>query len=249
MLGIEHWLIEGGIVLLGAWAVWKSLPRDPNIPWVEYQSDILGCLDGAAPTEPAYPKPFTLLEWSDIQSDSVTVMAYIQKRLQDWIPVGREKTIQSWDQVCPSESMIVDWSNPKQVLTQLEGRLQERSQRFIFVASTDDASRLLKFLHANPPVRDFTGAIVLMEPELDADWMQTHFNDKEMDVEANVSVPYFVCQEEGESFGFVPATDENGWKAIEVVQVDSAALTWFRENNRLWVQLMAMLMVKRKESV
>ena len=58
----------------------------------------------------------------------------------------------------------------------------------------------MSFLHANPAVRDFTGAVLLIEPEFDEDWMIAHFNNKEMDVEANISVPYFVCQPEGESF-------------------------------------------------
>jgi len=249
MLGIEHWLIESGIVLLGAWAVWKSLPRDPKIAWDQYQSDILTCLNGVPPDTPSDPKPFTLLEWSDVQAASETLLIYLQNRLQDWIPVGTQEAILYWEQVCRSEPMIVDWSNGVQVLSQLETRLQERSQRFVFVASKQDAASLLGFLHANPPVRDFTGAVVLMDPYLDADWMGNHFNDKEMDVEANISVPYFVCQSEGEAFQFVPSADENGWKAIEVVQVNTAALNWFHERNTQWVQLLAMLMVKRKESV
>ena len=249
MLGIEHWLIESGIVLLGAWAVWKSLPRDPKIAWNQYQSDVLMCLDGVTPDTPSYPKPFTLLEWADVHPASETLLTYLQNRLQDWIPVGTQGAIQHWEQACTSERMVVDWSNGAQVLSQLEERLQERSQRFVFVASKQDATSLLEFLHANPPVRDFTGAVVLMDPNLDADWMGEHFNDKEMDVEANISVPYFVCQSEGETFQFVPSADENGWKAIEVVQVNTAALNWFYERNRQWVQLLAMLMVKRKESI
>ena len=70
-----------------------------------------------------------------------------------------------------------------------------------------------------------------------------------MDVEANVSVPYFVCQSEGQSFQFVPSIDEGGWKAIDVIQCDSMVHQWFQEQNAMWVQVLAMLMVKRKESV
>ena len=147
------------------------------------------------------------------------------------------------------KTLCVDWSNSKEVLARLEEMLTERSQRFVFLTNGNDSELLLRFLHANPPVRDFTGAVLLMEPALEEDWMLEHFNNTQMDVEANVSVPYFVCLPDGQSFQFVPSVDESGWKAIEVIQCDSMVHQWFQEQNTMWVQVMAMLMVKRKESV
>ena len=147
------------------------------------------------------------------------------------------------------ERAVCDWQQPDKVLSQLEEQLQDRAQRFVFVAKRSQTKALLRFLHANPAVRDFTGAVVLIEPDLDEDWMIAHFNNKEMDVEANISVPYFVCQPEGESFQFMPSHDESGWKAIDVIQCDQSVLQWFHEQNMMWVQMLAMLMVKRKESV
>lgn len=248
MIGIEHWIIEIGIGLLGFWAVWKSLPRDPNIPWIQFQSDVVGALKGELVSEPVFPKPFTLLDWTDIASDSQHLQEYLQKRLADWIVVGTESVVSSWHGSTSTEAVLVDWSNATKVLSRLEQRLTERSQRFVFVTSGKDSGLLLQFLHANPPVRDFTGAVVLINPELEADWMNEYFTNKEMDVEANISVPYFVCQSQGVSFQFTPPADESGWKAIEVIQCAPSVHQWFEENNGMWVQMLAMLMVKRKES-
>ena len=91
MIGIEHWIIETGIVLLGLWAVWRSLPRDPNIPWRQFQADTINALMGNALSEPVFPRPFTLLEWTDITSDSPQLQTYLQKRLEEYKEV---KTLQ-----------------------------------------------------------------------------------------------------------------------------------------------------------
>jgi hypothetical protein len=115
--------------------------------------------------------------------------------------------------------------------------------------SAADATQLMKLLYANPAVRDFTGAVVLLEPILEETWMIKHFNNKDMDVEANISVPYFVCQPPGVSFQYRPPKDENGWKAIEVIQCNEQLQQWFKADNPMWIQILAMLMVKRKESV
>lgn len=249
MIGIEHWVIESAIALLGLWAVWKSLPRDPNIPWSHFQANIIHALMGNSLPEPVFPRPFTLLEWTDIRSDSPQLQVYLQKRLTDWIVVGTDPLVGKWCGYLSTKTLCVDWSNTAEVLSQLEETLKDRSQRFVFLSSGEDSGLLLQFLHANPPVRDFTGAVLLIEPHLDEEWMLEHFNNKQMDVEANVSVPYFVCQSEGQSFQFVPPADESGWKAIEMIQCDSMVHQWFQEQNTMWVQVMAMLMVKRKESV
>ncbi len=249
MIGIDHWIIEIGIVLLGLWAVWKSLPRDPDIPWIQFQANVVRALMGESVHEPVSPKPFTLLEWTDITSDSQKLQDYLHKRLADWIVVGTAEMVHDWRESISIQTLSVEWSDSSEVLAQLEKRLTERSQRFVFVTSATDSDQLIHFLHANPPVRDFTGAVVLLEPQLEAEWMQEQFNNKEMDVEANVSVPYFVCQSEGVSFQFMPPVDESGWKAIELIQCDPIAHQWFQEQNSMWVQILAMLMVKRKESV
>ena len=249
MIGIDHWIIEIGIVLLGLWAVWKSLPRDPDIHWVQFQENVVRGLIGEPIHEPMSPKPFTLLEWTDIASDSERRQDYVRKRLMDWIVVGTDALVHGWHESISIQTLSVDWSNSTDVLDRLEKRLTERSQRFVFVTSAIDCDQLIQFLHANPPVRDFTGAVVLLEPELQTEWMQEHFNNKEMDVEANVSVPYFVCQTEGVSFQFMPPVSESGWKAIDVIQCDPIAHQWFQEQNSMWVELLSMLMVKRKESV
>ena len=249
MIGTEHWIIESMILLLGMWAVWKSLPRDPNIPWVQFQEDLRQSLQGSIPSEPRFPKPFTLLEWADISSDSEPLRDYLSKRLQNWIVIGEDALTIGFNKGILMKSAVCDWQEPDKLLSLLEEQIQDRSQRFVFIAKGSQTKDLLRFLHANPAVRDFTGAAVLLEPELQTEWMQEHFNNKEMDVEANISVPYFVCQPEGEAFHLIPQKDESGWKAIEVIQCDPVVLQWFHEQNVMWVQMLAMLMVKRKESV
>ena len=109
MIGIEHWMIESGIVLLGMWAVWKSLPRDPSIPWEQFQEDLNQSLQGASPSEPVFPKPFTLLEWTDISSDSVRLWDYLSKRLKDWIVVGEDVHLIGWSEVSVGKVYAIGW--------------------------------------------------------------------------------------------------------------------------------------------
>ena len=214
------------------------------------QADIINTWMGTSVSEPVFPRPFTLLEWTDITPIPHNFKRTYKNDWTDWIVVGTDSLVGIWRENLLTKTRSVDWSNSKEVLARLEETLTERSQRFVFLTSgTDAQSCCLTFLHANPPVRDFTGAVLLIEPDLEDDWMHEQFNNKQMDVEANVSVPYFVCQPGGQSFQFVPSVDESGWKAIEVIQCDSMVHQWFQEHNVMWVQMLAMLMVKRKESV
>ena len=145
---MEHWIIESGIVLLGIWAVWKSLPRDPDISWAPFQEDLRQCLLGASPSEPVFPKPFTLLEWTDISSDSERLRDYLSNRLKDWIVVGEDAHLLGWGDNVSMRVVACDWQDSKEILSQLEEQLEDRSQRFVFVAKGSQANDLIAFLHA-----------------------------------------------------------------------------------------------------
>ena len=79
--------------------------------------------------------------------------------------------------------------------------------------------------------------------------MAAHFNNDEMDVEANISVPYFICLGDGASSFPIPTATDAGWKAIDVIECDSYVLPWARSNDPHWVIYMGLLLSKRKESV
>ena len=248
-LQLEHWILEIGIVILGLWAVWNSLPRDPNIEWSEYQRDLLTALKQQPVVDPFYPKPLTLLTWSDLQVDSAEVHAVLQRRLTDVMVVGRAERIDTWGTQLGQSLVTVDWSAVETLLATLENALTETAQRFVFVVEGADTQVLLTFLHANPAVRDFTGAVLAIEPIVNVEWMTEHFNNDEMDVEANISVPYFVCHEVGSSFSPRVKVTDAGWKAIDVIECDSDVLPWARSNDPSWVVYMGLLLSKRKESV
>lgn len=248
-LQLEHWILEVGIVVLGLWAVWNSLPRDPNISWSEYQQDLLKTLQQFPIVDPLYPKPLTLLEWSDIKVDSKEVHLVLQRRLADLIVVGRTGRVDVWKQQLEQSILTVDWSETDSLLESLESVLTVSSQRFIFVVEGEDAQLLLAFLHEHPAVRDFTGAVLCIDPIVNSEWMAEHFNNDEMDVEANISVPYFVCLEVGVSSFPIPTVTDAGWKAIDVIECASDVLPWARSNDPHWVIYMGLLLSKRKESV
>jgi len=248
-LQMEHWILEVGIVVLGLWAVWNSLPRDPNISWSEYQQDLLKALEQLSIVDPLYPKPLTLLEWSDIKVDSKEVHLVLQRRLADLIVVGRTEHVDVWKRQLELSTLSVDWSQTDSLLASLEAALTVSSQRFVFVVEEADAEVLLAFLHAHPAVRDFTGAVLFIDPIVNAEWMMEHFNNDEMDVEANISVPYFVCLGDEASSFPMPTVTDAGWKAIDVIECASDVLPWARSNDPHWVIYMGLLLSKRKESV
>lgn len=255
-LNLEHWVLEVGIAFLGAWAVWKSLPTDPEIDWQQFQLALGHAFQGQEPDTGIFSRPLNLVSWSALKVDaSLTtsedldpqLLAVLGRKLEDTIVVGSEELVADWVRLFELQRLIADWSSDS-LLPDLEKVLERRSQRFIFVVQGEDVQRMLVFLHANPAVRDFTGAIVVIEPVVDNAWVQKHFNHTEMDVEANLSIPYFVCESTPTNV-FTVASDPSGWKAIEVIDCFPEVLQWMTEKSLLWVVWIAMLLSKRKESV
>ena len=76
----------------------------------QFQEDLRQSFLGASPSEPVFPKPFTLLEWTDISSDSVRLWDYLSKRLKDWIVVGEDVHLIGWsDNVSMQRSPAIGW--------------------------------------------------------------------------------------------------------------------------------------------
>lgn len=257
-LQLEHWIIEVLIVLLGGWAVFKTLPREPEIDWVEYQRILFGTLFGDPVESLMYPQPLRLLEWESLQNRSDAVKDIFRRRLSGWILVANEeRSVEqgSWETWAGLPSVALDWERPTEWLMELESALEQSFQRFLFVASRADCQTLLQFMHEHPAVRDFTGAVVCVHPEFDPEWLATHFTHAEMDVEANVSIPYFVCAEQSSTLvvGEASTKGDLGWKAIDVIECDATVQEWTEmdepETVTRWVLYMATLLSKRKESV
>ncbi len=257
-LQLEHWIIEGVIVLLGAWAVFKSLPREPDVDWAAYQQSLLATLLGDSVENSICDQPLRLLEWTDIHKGSDKVRSVFRRRLDGWIVVTNEDRAAEraeWKAWADLESVSLDWDRPAAWLSQLESVLTQSSQRFLFVASQADCQQLLKFLHQHPAVRDFTGAVVCINPVLNTEWLAMHFTHANMDVEANVSIPYFVCATQSNPLpiGEGDRKGNLGWKAIDVIECDAKVQEWSSMDEpqavKRWVLYMATLLSKRKESV
>ena len=113
-------------------------------------------------------------------------------------------------------------------------------------------SGLAEYLHRSPAVRDFTSAVFLA-PELTQEWLNAHFDHDQMDVEADISVPYFVLSQSSETCISTPPPirwDGKHWKNFHsnVVECYLGADRTLKDNEWL-AHCLSIFIAKRKESV
>ena len=212
--------LEVMIITLAGWALWKSLPKPLHYDWTSIHAKFLLSLSGEknerwtqVAEREMIAKPFSIFTWEDIHADSEEVIAFIQRKCKHILLIG--------EGAIANECAIV-LDRPLSTLTTVEDlsqRLQKSSQRFLFIGEGKKGQELLSFLHQYPAVRDHMAGVILVNPELNADWCREHFNHREMDVEAQLSIPYFVWGTQAYDALEKPAVDERGWRAIELIDL------------------------------
>lgn len=212
--------LEIVILILAAWALWKSLPRPLNYDWVSIHAKFLLALSGEKnekwsqiASREELEKPFSILDWDDIQLDSEKVIAFVRRKCKHLLLIGE-------GEVAKELSTLLD--RPLSSLSTVEDlseRLQKANQRFLFMATGEKGQEVLQFLHQYPAVRDHMAGVLLIDPILDQEWCKKHFNHLDMDVEAQFSIPYFVFGRKEYETLEKPPVDERGWKAIELIDL------------------------------
>lgn len=258
-----NWILEIAIVILAGWAVWLTLPKTPNIPWPKFQGQVLQAwltqsqeLMKTQSTQEIvstisdecteFSRPAILLSWSDVYLNSPILEQHLHKHLSHCVVVGAMELLQPLMQMAQIAHLQVD-DFSKLDITVLEGVLSHRHQRLIFVAQKEDAQHLLAFLHQYPGVRDFTAIVVLLEPLLSQTWLAENFAHDQMDVEANIAIPYFFVTSD-DSIPLNPIASKTGWQSIEVIPLHrlSKDMAFCLET---WWALVAMIWIKRKEEI
>lgn len=244
MMNVELSL-EVVILLLAAWALWKSLPRPLKYDWVSIHSKFLLQLSqeknedwSQIAEKESLEKPFSILDWEDIQVDSDQVITFLRRRCKHLLFIGEGDFALGL-----SEFLKL----PLSVLTTVEdlsGLLEKSSQRFVFIARGERGQDLLTFLHQYPAVRDHTGGVLLIDPVLDHNWCKKHFTHSEMDVEAQLLIPYFIWGSKEYHRLEKPPVDERGWKAIELIDLG----VFSEEVQKKWMtQSIALVLCKTME--
>lgn len=241
------------IVILAGWALWNSIPREPRIDWMEFGHRIRMRLSGFQ-IESTPNNPLMLLQWDQIYLHSETLQERVQHRLSDYILIGEDSLIPIWSEWLGLKQSLVCVNDSGNAMSLLESALENRAERFIIVSSGNTCQKWLELLHQYPAVRDFTAAVVFLEPELSDGWILEHFNHDEMDVEANISVPYFVLSQEASTYLSTPPSNSMGWKAIEVIELQNMKECDLHTNrttkdNEWLAHCLSLLIAKRRESV
>ena len=201
--------IEILIVVLAAWALWKSLPRRINCDWNEVYSDFDRALSGHV--DGLEGKPFAVMDWTDIHQDSALLKQFLCRKLAHVRLVGQSEH-------CRELQRILDTDRLEDLeIDQLSNFVTKKDQRLYLVAEGIESQRYLEFLHQYPAVRDRVLAVAFIDPILDEEWVAKHFTHKEMDVEAHVAIPYLLWGS-GEYKNILKVeADPNGWRSIEVI--------------------------------
>lgn len=245
--------LEIVIVALAGWALWNTLPRDPKMDWTEFSQRIRNGLSGNQ-MESLDSNPLMLLQWDQIYLHSETLRACVQRRLSDHILIGVDSLASVWSEWLGLKLALVTANESENAMSLLESALENRAERFVIVSNGTECQEWLEFLHQYPAVRDFTAAVIFLEPELSENWISEHFNHDEMDVEANISVPYFVLSREPSTYLTTPPANSMGWKAIEVIALQDLNECDLQSNrtaqdNEWLAHCLSILIAKRKEGV
>jgi hypothetical protein len=111
------------------------------------------------------------------------------------------------------------------LVERVEGELDEAHERLVFVVGRAEALPLLRILHAEATLRDYTRAVVLVDPDLEAaeDWIAAHFDHDALDTELNIPISYVVVRAApGPDLPHRPMP-KSGARALDVVNLSPVA--------------------------
>ena len=202
--------IEIAVILLACWAAWLSIPRRKTFRSVdvfEYAYSLWTCAKENHQPVPSI-KPAPLFDWESLVEQKERWIERLSRK-SDHLVFFHLGTDLGLSSVVRKDSTPCVLS-----LDDLAQKVQHSSQRLIFTADESHVQKLLEFLHANPGLRDVVAAVICFRPQVDQDWVRTHFTHEQMDLEQNHAIPYLVLSE-------APVFKEikepqNGWFSIEL---------------------------------
>jgi len=304
---IDLW-IEITIGVLGLWAVWKTLPKDPELDWKYYHSLLLvtelrrGLDDqetsakewlqkirDLVPYNPNYQgmdslfeegdrslperwqllfqekniieeylmcdpgelgssfSPGSVVSWQDIIDNQDAVQAFLQRKLKHAIVVGQGSVAANL-----SEVLGVSLFSKNLDIEELSTILQGRSQRFIFCGVGEEVQQMLTFAHQYPALRDRILGMILIDPQLDSEWLDSNFTHEQMDAEANHAIPYILWSHvdlaDLRPWQSLPEPPESpsGWRSIELIDLGAFPIQ-IKEYQKWMNQAACFVLVKRME--
>ena len=230
------YLLEIIIVILALWALYKSLPSKKEVEWERWLScflrsqltendindlkknierhtkDTKWITNLVQETSSSLAlKPFSVLEWNEVSAHSHTMNAFLQRKLQKMILVGQCDFAINFAELTKRERLY------SFDIEKLSSQITQKSQRFCFIVEKEEVQQFLEFFHQYPAVRDYTMAIMMIDPIFDPEWAAEHFTQTGMDVELNQPIPYFIWGRDSRPVLFEPASDPNGFQSIEMV--------------------------------
>ena len=179
------------IVALGlaGWAAYKSRPKRLDLDWSFLLHRAFGLEDAKKDQrweEPKY-KPASTISWADFEQPIFA--SYLQRKCNHLICFDMDTSFgEAIGKLPYLRCHSIREPEPEWIANQIE----KKSDRLLMVVSKEGAQRQLEMLHKYPGMRDRMFAFVALDPIVNSDWMATHFNQKEMDAEANHAIPYIL---------------------------------------------------------
>lgn len=252
------------IVICSVWAVYATLYTKHTLNWDVFFAEMwLAILPTKDPSvqntdrtiikDPIFPKFSHTISWEDIGRNlepnlgfSRDIQTNIQKKLQHNIVVGDGVVVRNIVE-CLSQKTL-DFSLVMQEKTEeLSKQIVAPNQRFIWIVTGAQWQPLVEFLHKYPGVRDYTRAVVAIHPVIHADWWKANFTQEQMDVEANMAIPYFFFMPPSVELQ-EPMASPTGWKSIDLIPCREGDGVY--EANYLFLsKIIVLTLVKYQETV
>ena len=126
----------------------------------------------------------------------------------------------------------------EQVMENLGELLSDLSRRVVFVGQGAAAQEWTELLHAEAGLRDRTLAVVGLEAELDASWLEENFNHEAMDTELERNTAFFHLDFEGrEGRGWPqPPVPDSLRTAVVAAELGPIGVSRESEPDSLWAQ-------------
>ena len=234
------------IVALGlaGWAAYKSRPKRLDLDWSFLFHRALGSTEvrqDPRMTEPKY-KPAPTIAWADFEQPIFAV--YLQRKCNHLLCFDLHTSL---GEEIASLPKIRFHSTPQPEPEWIANHIEKKSDRFLMVSSGEATQRQLEMLHKYPGMRDRMFAFVALNPVVNNEWITAHFNQKEMDAEANHAIPYILLYTTNPTNDNQiinePPVSSTGWQSIQIINLGTIPTDVGNEKlvRALWVVLSKLL--------
>ncbi len=161
------------------------------------------------------------MDWKKLGEGEPELMALVKRRLGDfrllWFGVGAVELPGLTLHALKEGSL---GASPEQQAWEKELEQQVGKGKVILAASGAAVMGLLKLLHDAPGLRDRCHAVILVEPELEKEWVPANFTHAAFDTELNRVTPYLVLRlDRSQSTLATPPEPPTGRVAVEVLDL------------------------------